>query len=315
MPPSKLAALRRPRPLEEGDVVRVVAPASPFDRERLAAGLDVLRGWGLRPTHRDDLFERRHYFAGPVRRRVDELHEAFEDDECAAIFAVRGGYGVATLLPLLDPGRMRTPKIVVGCSDLTALLGWTVQHAGTVALHGPMVLGLGRADDAAGAERLRKLLFETEKPAALESALGDPLEFCMAPGVARGRAVGGSLSILASLCGTPFQVRTDDAVVFLEDVGERPYRIDRLLVQLVQAGTFERARAVVLGDFTRCDEPGGGVRARDALDRVFRELSIPVLAGVPFGHGSPNFAFPVGAEVEVDAGRGVVRFRESLLAR
>jgi muramoyltetrapeptide carboxypeptidase len=137
----------------------------------------------------------------------------------------------------------------------------------------------------------------------------------MAPGVARGRAVGGSLSILASLCGTPFQVQTDDAVVFLEDVGERPYRIDRLLVQLAQAGTFETARAVVLGDFTRCDEPGGGVRARDAIDRVFRELSIPVLAGVPFGHGNPNLAFPVGAEVEVDAGRGVVRFRESLLAR
>jgi len=295
-------------------VIRVVAPSSPFDPAGLEAGLEVLRGWGFEPRHRDDLFERRHYFAGSARRRAAELHEAFEDDDAAAILAVRGGYGVATVLPLLDPAAMRTPKLICGCSDLTALLSWCVQEAGVRALHGPMVVGLGRGNDDAGAERLRTLLTSTDKPEGLRSAFEDPLQWCVSPGVARGRAVGGSLSILASLCGTPWQVRTDDAVVFLEDVGERPYRIDRLLLQLAQAGTFENARAVVLGDFTGCDEPGGAVTWRDAVTRVFRELAIPVMAGVPFGHGSPNLAFPVGVQVQVDANEGTVTFREALLA-
>ncbi len=295
-------------------MIRVVAPASPFDPEKLEAGLDVLRSWGFEPRHRDDLFERRHYFAGSPRRRADELHEAFEDDDAAAIIAVRGGYGVASVLPLLDPARMRVPKLVCGCSDLTALLAWCVQEAGVRALHGPMVVGLGRGDDADGADRLRTLLTSTARPEGLRSAFEDALQWCVSPGTARGRAVGGSLSILASLCGTPWQVRAEGAVLFLEDVGERPYRIDRLLLQLAQAGTFDGARGVVLGDFTGCDEPGGGVTWRDAVTRIFGELAIPVLAGVPFGHGSPNLAFPVGTRVQVDAAAGTVTFREALLA-
>ena len=305
--------LRKPRALRAGDVVRVVAPASSFDPEQLAAGLLVLRSWGFEPRHRADIFERRGYFAGSPSRRADELHEAFEDADATAIFAVRGGYGAATALPLLDPARLRAPKVVVGCSDLTALLGWLIQEAGTVAFHGPMVGSLGRGDDEVGAQRLRSLLTTPGRAPDLPSALPTAAEWCLSPGVARGRAVGGSLSVFASLCGTPWQIRTGGAVLFLEDVGERPYRIDRLLVQLEQAGAFAGAAGVVLGDFTGCDDRDGPT-ARDAIDRVLRGLSIPVLAGVPFGHGNPNLAFPLGAQVELDAAAGVVRFRESALA-
>jgi muramoyltetrapeptide carboxypeptidase len=310
---SRPPALRKPRPLKRGDVVRVIAPASPFDPEQLHAGLDVLRSWGFKPRHRDDLFQRRHYLAGAPRRRAAELHEAFEDDDAAAIFAVRGGYGVATMLPLLDPKRLRNPKILCGCSDLTALLSWFVQETSTVAFHGPMVGALGRGDDDVGAARLLALLTSSGKPPDLTSALDGAAEWCVSPGIGRGRAVGGSLSLLASLCGTPWQVRTEGAVVFLEDVGERPYRIDRLLVQIAQAGAFEGAAGVVLGDFVGCDD-GGGATARDAIERVLRPMAIPILAGVPFGHASPNLAFPVGVQVEVDAGQGVLRFKESALA-
>lgn len=310
MPRPGTSSLRAARPLREGDVVRIVAPASPFDRGALEAGLEVLRSWGLTPRHRDDLFDKRHYFAGTPQRRAAELHEAFEDDEAPAILAVRGGYGVASVLPFLDPTRMRVPKVVCGCSDLTALLSWCVQEAQVRALHSPMVVGLGR-DDPDSHARLRALLTSASKPEELRSAFDDPMDWCISPGTGRGRAVGGSLSIIASLCGTPWQVQTDGAVVFLEDVGERPYRIDRLLLQLEQAGTFDSVSAVVLGDFTGCEEPGGEVTWRDAVLRIFRGLSVPVLAGVPFGHGKPNLAFPIGAEVEVDAAGGVVRFREA----
>jgi muramoyltetrapeptide carboxypeptidase len=296
-------------------VVRVVAPASPFDPAALEAGIEVVREWGFEVRTRDDIHQRRAYFAGSPQRRAGELREAFTDPEAAAILAARGGYGLTSVVPLLDPDEIAAnPKIVVGCSDLTVLLDFLVGHAGVTAIHGPMVIGLGRRDDPGGTERLRALLTSADKPAPLQSALGDAHRWCVSPGVARGRAVGGSLSLLAATCGTPWQVQTAGAVLFLEDVAERPYRIDRLLVQLEQAGLFADVAGVVLGDMVGCDEADGSIGWRDAVDRIFRRLSIPVLAGIPFGHGQPNLAIPLGVDVEVDAGAGLVRFRESPLS-
>lgn len=296
-----------PPPLRPGDRVRVVAPASPFPPDDLRAGLDVLRSWGLVPVVRDDLFERRAYLAGTVQRRVDELQEAFADPDCRAVLAARGGYGVTTLLRHLDPAPLvADPKPIVGCSDLTALLAWASGH-GVAGLHGPMVAGLGRGDDAEGAAALRQTLFGA---GAVEHRPGlpDAEAWCVAPGHARGVLVGGSLSLLAALCGTPWQPKTRGAIVLLEDVGERPYRIDRLLTQCEDAGLFDGAAAVVLGDFTGCEEPG--LTWRDAVDRVFRRLPLPVLAGLPFGHGRPNLPLPIGARAEVDAGAGWLRLRD-----
>jgi len=307
-------ALIKPRPLQPGDVVRVVAPASPFDPKLMEAGEQVLRDWGFEPRHRDDVFDRRGYFAGTPERRAAELREAFADPDCGAIIAARGGYGLTTVAPLLDPEELAAnPKIVVGCSDLTVLLNLLVQQAGVTAIHGPMVTGLGRGDDPEGAERLRALLTSGKAP-ELRSSFDDAHAFCLSPGVGRGRAVGGSLSMLAATCGTPWQVDTRGAVLFLEDVGERPYRIDRLLTQLTQAGLFDEVAAVVLGDMTDCDEANGSLSWRHAVDRIFRPMAVPVLAGLRFGHGVPNLAVPLGVAVQVDAGAGVVRFREAHLA-
>lgn len=304
----------RPPALQPGDLVRVVAPSSPFRAEDLEAGLTVLRDWGLRTAVREDIHTRRAWLAGSPRRRADELHEAFADPECKAVLAVRGGYGLTTALPLLDPAVFRaSPKPVIGCSDLTVLLNFLVQSCGITAFHGPMVASLGRGSDDAGAERLKSLLFGG-KPGTMRSALPDAHGWCVAPGTARGRAVGGSLSLVAAQCGTPWQLDTEGCVLFLEDVGERPYRIDRLLTQLEQAGLLAGAAAVVLGDFTGCEEPKSDLSWRDAADRVFRRLSVPVVAGLPFGHGTPNLAWPLGVPCDVDAGAGTVRFRKSALA-
>ena len=294
--------------------MRVVAPASPFGREDLEAGLAVLHGWGLRTRTREDIEDRRAYLAGTPQRRADELHEAFSDPDCAAVLPVRGGYGLTTVLPRLDPAVFRAnPKVIAGCSDLTVLLNFLVQDCGIACMHGPMVGGLGRGADPAGAARLKELL-EGAKPGTLRSALDDGLAWCVSPGVGRGVAVGGSLSLIAAGCGTPWQLRTAGKVLFLEDVGERPYRIDRMLVQLEQAGLLDEVSAVVFGDFVGCTEPGGELTWRHAVERVFRGRSTPVLAGLPFGHGAPNLAFPLGVPCQVDAGVGSVRFRRGALA-
>jgi len=311
---SRPAPLIRPRALHEGDLIRVVAPASPFAAEELQAGVETLKSWGYRVRMRDDIHSKQHYLAGSPRRRADELHEAFADPEAAAVLPVRGGYGLTTVLPLLDEELVRAhPKLVVGCSDLTALLHWLVSKVGMACFHGPMVGALGRADDPDGVARFRAVTENVARPADLTSSFDDAHQWCFAPGVARGRAVGGSLSLVAALCGTPWQLDTRGAVLFLEDVGERPYRIDRLLTQLQHSGLFEQVEAVVLGDFVACDEREGGQTWRDAIDRVFRNLPVPVLAGLPFGHGQPNLAFPLGVQVQVDAGQGVVQFRETAL--
>jgi muramoyltetrapeptide carboxypeptidase len=310
--------LNKPAPLQPGDVVRVTAPSSPLkDADRLAAGVALLESWGLVVRMQDGLNNRRHlYFAGRPEERAAELMAALLDPQAKAVLSVRGGYGITTLLPLLDAAAVAAapPKIVVGCSDLTALLTWLVQDVGQTCFHGPMLGALGDGRDEAGAARLRTMLFEGGKPRSLKPVQGDEHACCVSPGVATGRAVGGSLSLLAAQTGTPWQVDARGAVLFLEDVGERPYRIDRMLVQLAQAGLFEQAAGVVLGDFTGCEEPGGKVTWRDAVDRIFRRLPIPVLAGVQFGHGNPNLAWPLGVRVQLDAGAGLVSFREAPLA-
>jgi muramoyltetrapeptide carboxypeptidase len=308
------ASIQRPPSLQTGDLVRVVAPSSPFSADDMHAGIAVLEAWGLRAHARDDIHDRRAYFAGTARRRAEELHEAFADPECKAILPVRGGYGLTTVLPLLDRELIRAnPTAIVGCSDFTVLLNYLVQECGTAAFHGPMLGSLGRGKDPAGADRLKDLLFGG-KPGTVRSGTDEAEGWCVSPGVGKGVAVGGSLSLIAAQCGTPWQLDTEGRVLFLEDVGERPYRVDRLLVQLDQAGLLDGAAAVVLGDFTGCEDGDGALTWRHAVDRIFRRKALPVLAGLPFGHGNPNLAFPVGVRCEVDAGRGSVRFRKSALA-
>lgn len=305
---SDSSPLVRPPTVRPGDVVRVVAPSSPFDSADFEAGLAVLRGWDLIPRFRPDIHERRAYLAGTPERRAEELHEAFEDTEATAIFCVRGGYGLTTVLPLLDPHRLaRHPKPLIGCSDVTVLLNWLVQTAGMTAIHGPMLGALGHGDEA-GQARLKRLLMEDTQPEELVSTLPGAADWCVAPGTGRGRALGGSLSMLAALCGTPWQLDTAGAVLFLEDVGERPYRIDRLLTQLAAAGLFEQVAAVVIGDMVDCDD-GDELSWRHAVDRIFRPLSVPVLVGLSFGHAVPNLAIPLGVVAEVDASAGWVKFR------
>jgi muramoyltetrapeptide carboxypeptidase len=281
----------------------VIAPSSPFDPEELARGLAVLRDrLGLVPRHRPDLIARQGYLAGDDARRLEEWREAVADPEARAIFCARGGYGAMRLLPAIDPAPLLArPKVLVGFSDVTALHA-VLNRAGLATVHGPVLTQLGRAPEAAVAQ-LEALLSGAPRRADAWSAPAPGAGLAGSGSVRAGRAsgplLGGSLTLLAHLCGTPFLPSLDGAILLLEDVDEKPYRLDRYLTQLRLAGALDRLAGVALGQFTRCD--GAGSRGEAVVRGWAAGLGVPVVEGLPVGHEDLNLAVPLGALVTLVA--------------
>jgi muramoyltetrapeptide carboxypeptidase len=285
--------------------VAVVAPAGPFDRESFEAGLRVLAA-RYRVVVHDSLFARSRYLAGDDPRRLDELTAALADESVKAVVAARGGYGVLRLLARLGPKLAGlVPKPLVGFSDITAL-HLALQAAGWVSIHGPVVTQLGTQPPDVAA-RLFHLL---ESPDPAPPLRGTP----MVAGLAEGPLVGGNLSLLTRLLGTPYLPPLDGAVLLLEDVGERPYRLDRMWTHLALAGVFDRVCGLALGEFTDCEEPNGDYRVGDVLAELVAEVGLPSLGGLPIGHGAVNQPVPLGARVRLDAVAGALEFLEPVVA-
>jgi len=298
-----LAGRRRPRRLQPGDLVALVAPASPVQPDELIRGADELRTLGLVPVYDDRVLARHGYVAGAPDLRTTALADAWRDPSIRGIVAVRGGYGSQQLLPTLDPGwPAADPKVFVGYSDITALLAWHVMH-GHVAFHGPMVEG--RLARGVSAYDRASLLTAITQPVAMGTLSPPGLEVFRA-GDAQGTLVGGTVTQLAALLGTPYAlVPREPTILFLEDVGERPYRLDRLLTQLHQAGMFARVTGIVLGTFPRCDEGGGGPTARGVLRDLLSRFPGPVVFGFPSGHtDTPAWTLPFGVQARLVAGAG-----------
>ncbi|HEU4383453.1 MAG TPA: LD-carboxypeptidase [Anaeromyxobacteraceae bacterium] len=293
----------RPPALRRGDVVRVVAPASPFDPEPFERGLSVLRDrLGLVPRMRDDVGARSGYLAGDDGRRLAEWLEAASDPEARAVWCARGGYGVTRLLPRLEAARLlHPPRVVVGFSDITAL-HVALNRAGLVTVHGPVVTQLGSLAPAA-IDHLEALLFggaaAGDAGGAPAPGSGVPAAAVIRPGRITGPLAGGNLQLMAHLAGTPFQPRLAGAVLFLEDVGERPYRLDRAFTQLRLSGALDGVAGVCLGAFTDCDEPGIG--GAETMRRLVGDLGIPAVEGIPAGHLPDNRALPLGSVVTLRA--------------
>ena len=321
-----MAALRKPRALPPGGTIGIAAPASAVDAERLAAGEARWRKAGFRTLRRDDLLSRHRYLAGDDARRASELAELWADPRVDAIVCARGGYGCHRIMDRLDPRAARVAaKPLVGYSDITTLLLWQRRCAGLVGLHGPM---LERGDEI-GDDEFEALV------AALTGSGRLPLVRAGregAGGAVEGPLVGGSLAMAAASLGTPWQIEARGAILLLEDVGERPYQIDRLLQQLRCAGVTDGVAGVGLGHFERCDEPErseGDKRARGRAEgepaeaaitseAVLREwldeLGVPWVAGLPFGHGAPNLAWPMGVRARLDGAGAELHILESGVA-
>jgi muramoyltetrapeptide carboxypeptidase len=282
----------KPEALYPGARIRLVAPSGVFDpalfeagRARLAERYDVV--------HDPAIFSREGYLAGDDERRLRELLDAIEDPLCQAVVCARGGYGAMRILPGLSMAMLaRAPKLLVGFSDITALhVFW--QRARVTSVHGAMAASLGTLDEARFARWIRCVEGE---PAAPVTGLET-----LVPGEARGPLVGGNLSILHALEGTPHSAHAIGRVVFLEDTGEAPYRVDRMLTTLRLSGFFDGARAVVLGAFTHASPGLHGTSVEDVLRERLADLGIPVVRGLPAGHLEDNLELPFGTDVTVRA--------------
>ena len=290
----------RPPALVPGATVGIVAPSSSFPRDSFDEGVAWLEAQGLRVKWRPDLMERHYYLAGSRRRRLDELHAMFSDPEVSAIFCARGGFGLMHLLPDIDWDiLLAAPKIFVGYSDLTPLLN-TLVSRGMVSFLGPVMTGLTRKTSPDCQAQLLEVMSEVGKPCwRLEGGT------CLRPGVVEAPACGGNLSMLAATAGTPWQVDPEGKILLIEDVGERPYRIDRLLTQLRLTGMLGRAAAIAIGNMEDCQEPGGrGRPLPEIYADLLGDLPIPVCYGLPFGHGWDNHTIPLGVDLHLDCGQG-----------
>ncbi|MBS0417430.1 MAG: LD-carboxypeptidase [Proteobacteria bacterium] len=317
------------RALRPGDSVAAIAPAGPFERESFEAGLAILAE-RYRVHYDPGIFQRRRYLAGDDARRLKELSGALADRETRAIFCARGGYGTMRLLPKLaasggdrhgvlhtaghgtarqsaptDTGSRadRRLKPIIGFSDITALHQWR-QSQGFVSIHGPVLTQLGRLGRETS-ERLFALL-ESSEPAAPLRGTATFVE-----GTAEGPLLGGNLSMFTRLLGTPYMPDLEGAILIFEDVGERPYRLDRMWTHLELAGVFRQIAGIALGSFTHCEERDADYSSQDILRDLAVATGLPCATGFRVGHGDVNEPVPLGIRVRLDATTAQLTFLES----
>jgi muramoyltetrapeptide carboxypeptidase len=285
-------SILKPEKLRRGDRVGVISPAGPVDPLELGAGLDYLAACGFEVQLGRHVYDRCDYLAGEDRSRVEDLHEMFEDESIRGIFCSRGGYGSLRLLGKIDFRRIRErPKVFVGYSDITALIWAIYKKTGLVTFHGPMVRELTNKDEGNWGQLL-SLLSSVSSPS-------DPLAAgtVLRPGKAKGILIGGNLTQICHLIGTPYMPSLEGCILFLEDRGEDLYRLDRMLTHLALSGNLKGVAGVVAGDFEDCGD-------REAIDRLLsatlEPFDFPILAGLHLGHGSRNQTVPVGLLAEMN---------------
>lgn len=314
---------RRPPRLRRGDVVGLVEPAyftpDSFDLEQI---LDTIRAMGLVPRPAPNILSRHGYLAGSDEERAAALNAMYADREVKAIFAVRGGWGSARILPHLDFDLIRAnPKLLIGFSDITALHLALAARTDCPTIHGP---NAASAWGALSWDSFRRLAFEAESPTwrnpadtADRLAPRDPIR-TFRPGRAAGPLLGGNLTVLSALVGTPYLPGFDGAILFLEDTDEAQYRIDRMLTQLALAGILGRVAGVVFGQCTDCvarnSSSIGGFTLSEVLAHHLAPLDVPAFQGSLFGHVPDQFSLPVGVRAEIDSAAGTIRILEPAVA-
>jgi muramoyltetrapeptide carboxypeptidase len=307
--PSAATQPVRPRALAPAARVALVAPGGPVDPERIAASEQRCRELDLEPVVFPSASRRERYLAGTDAERSADLQAAFDDPGIDAVWALRGGYGTLRILERISLERQRRDPIpFIGFSDNTSL---HVRHAelDVVSFHGPHPAGeLAPEAD----EWFRRVLFRGEPAGTLPRTCGGPEPFCLAPGIAEGPLVGGNLAILASMCGAPHAPRARGAILFLEDVGEPAYKVDRMLLQLERSGVLEGVAGLALGRFT---EGADGADTPHVLRELAERLGVPAAADLPFGHVPDNLVLPVGVRACLDAASAELTLLEAAVRK
>ena len=313
----------KPVGLSPGDTIGFISPSSPIERVKMERAIEILEGRGYRTKQPEGLYNADGYLAGSDRLRAHQFMEVLTDPEIDVVFAAAGGYGAMRMLPYVDFDRLDRAKIVSGFSDITAIHLALWSQCGWTSFHAPnMMDGFGQG---AGQRLSTRSWFwqvlEGDGVDVIVDSVPNPNDRADSPvprklvgGSVRGRLVGGNLSLISALVGTPYELDTLDSILFLEDVGERPYRIDRMLSQMQLAGQLDNLAGVLLGQFTNC-EPRDEKATWDVnrvLNHYFGKLGIPVLMNFPAGHHAFNSTIPLGYQVELDADHGEVKLVEPL---
>jgi muramoyltetrapeptide carboxypeptidase len=309
-----------PKKLNHGDHIALIAPAGAiYETEALTIAIESLEALGLRVVVGKNLQKNRGYLAGTDQERLQDLHQAFADPQIKAVIAMRGGWGCARLLPHIDFDLIRkNPKILAGFSDLTSLLTAVYAKTGLVTFHSPMGSSVWNEFTVT---HFKNILFDS-KTYVIKNPItkGDNLAQTanrtktIRAGMAQGELVGGNLAVLTSIVGCPYLPAWEGKILFLEEVNEEIYRVDRMLCQLQLAGVLRQVKGIVLGQFTNC---GHGSRflsltLEQVFDDYFLPLDIPVFSGLLFGHINQKFTLPIGMHVEMNATEGTIELLESL---
>jgi len=296
----------KPARLKPGDTIGIVAPAGPFDPEKFMKGRAVLESMGFRTVFDETIFQKHGFLAGTDAQRADQVNRLFADGTVQAVACARGGYGSMRILGFLDFETIqKNPKIFVGFSDISVLLSVLHDRCDLVTFHGPVVTTLAHADK--------------ETVAAMEWAMTSDTPLELAPkngivvlsGLASGLVTGGNLTTLCHLVGTPYAPSFKGKILLLEDLGEAPYRIDRMLTQMKLAGCFDGMAGLILGSFEGCGPPS---EIYALVGDIFEDMNIPVMAGFEFGHGRRNIMIPLGLGATLDTGKERLLFHEAAVA-
>jgi muramoyltetrapeptide carboxypeptidase len=289
-----------PLSLSPGDVIQIVAPGSPFNEIKFSEGISVLEKMGFQTVFSREFYQVNGYLAGPDTHRAEILNAAFSDDRIKGIWCARGGYGALRILKYIDFEIVRSnPKIFIGCSDASVLLNTFFDRCGLITFHGPMIESLSTAD-----EKTREglnVLFSTQ---ALTVATEKRI--VIYSGIANGIVSGGNLTTICHMVGTPFQPNFSGHILLLEDTGEAPYRIDRMLTQMKMACCFDGISGMILGSFEKCGEID---HIHTIFHEIFSDMDIPILAGLNVGHGYPNLTIPFGIKAYLDTDIGTLTYQ------
>jgi muramoyltetrapeptide carboxypeptidase len=303
--------LRKPPTLKKGDMVGFAAPAGGLRDEHLAlleSGVAIIKKMGLRPRIDPEIYYKHLYMAGKDQERANHLTALFSDQEVKGIFSLRGGYGSLRILSLLDPKLIRkNPKVFVGSSDITTLHLFFLEMCGIVTFYGPNVAShqFSQGEKSATMQAFQSALIKREP-------LGEVRCKVLRSGFGKGPLIGGCLSNFVTALGTPFQPKTEGCVLFLEDIREAPYRIDRMLNHLSAAGIFEGLQGILFGEFIDCDlEDRGSDIIWEVIDDALADFSFPVLYDFPAGHGKDCLTLPLGLDAALDGDGGKALFLET----
>lgn len=310
-----MPSMIKPKKLNKGDRVALVAPASPVTKEKLDMSIASIKLLGLEPVVFPSCTMKHGYLSGPDFVRAMDMNSAFADKTIDGIFCLRGGYGVLRILDMLDYKTIRrNPKLFLGYSDITALHIAFNQKCGLVTLHGPMPTRGWDTLDPLTFKILEANIFSDEPVGEVPEVEGEPIE-TINPGIAEGIMVGGNLSLITATLGTPFEINTKDKIFFIEDVDEKHYRLDKGLSSLSLAGKFKDCAGIILGTFADCGDedilPEENLTLSQIINEVVKPFEKPTINNFQAGHIYPQITIPMGVKARLDAGSRTVTFTEA----